>query len=393
MTRGAKLSALPGDELHARLQEQTAHDHAASPATSRAAVNGSPARSVAGSSWRPVDLAPLFAAGFTPPEPAVGARSDEAGLLYPGKVHTATGETESGKTWLALLLAAQVLNGGGAVVFVDFEDDPSSVTGRLAALDVAPQVITDRFGYIGPAEPLTEPSSAVALSGALADLRPQLAVIDGVTEGMALHGLELNDNGDTARFGRLLPRPIASIGAAVLLLDHPTKSREGRGRYALGAAHKLNGLDGAAFLLENRAPFGRERHGRSTLLIAKDRPGALRRGGVPSGEGLFWYGDLHVAPAAWGVEAWVEPAPAAREAAREAPTFRPTAIMTRISAALAEHPAGLSTRSIRAAVKGGHDVKQLALELLIAEGYVTCERAARNALMYRPVKPFQEHHE
>ena len=75
-------------------------------------------------------------------------------------------------------------------------------------------------------------------------------------------------------------------------LDHVTKDREGRGRYAIGAVHKLNALDGGAYILENRHPFGVGRTGRSTVRVAKDRPGQLRRNALPSGNGLHWYGDL-----------------------------------------------------------------------------------------------------
>ena len=49
--------------------------------------------------------------------------------------------------------------------------------------------------------------------------------------------------------------------------------------------------------------------------------------------------------------------------------FRPTVLMERVSRAIEAKP-GLTRRALRTAVKGKHDVKELALELLIAEGYV-----------------------
>ena len=37
-------------------------------------------------------------------------------------------------------------------------------------------------------------------------------------------------------------RPIAAAGAAVVLIDHVAKDKEKRGRYAIGAQHKLAGV-------------------------------------------------------------------------------------------------------------------------------------------------------
>lgn len=73
---------------------------------------------------------------------------------------------------------------------------------------------------------------------------------------MALHGMEMTDNTDVAKFGKLLPRQIAAAGPAVVSLDHVVKNREARSRYAIGGVHKMNGLNGAAYTLENRQPFG-----------------------------------------------------------------------------------------------------------------------------------------
>ena len=72
-----------------------------------------------------------------------------------------------------------------------------------------------------------------------------------------MHNLELNDNTDAAKYGRLLPQRLANLGAAVASLDHVTKSSEGRGRYALGAVHKVNALDDAGTRYHWRSPVPR----------------------------------------------------------------------------------------------------------------------------------------
>ncbi|WP_067832509.1 hypothetical protein [Actinomadura kijaniata] len=180
------------------------------------------------------------------------------------------------------------------------------------------------------------------LTEALGDLNPTLAVLDGITEAVSLHGLELKDNTDIATFGLILPRRIASQGPAVTTLDHVVKDRDGCGRYAIGGVHKLNIINGAAYTMENREPFGTGITGRSGLYIAKDRPGQLRRHAVHSAGGMRWFADLKLASHPKGfVEAELE----APNAGDRKP-FRPTALMAKISDALAREPVADQDRDL-----------------------------------------------
>ncbi len=77
-----------------------------------------------------------------------------------------------------------------------------------------------------------------------------MTVIDGVTEAMSSNGLDPNSNADVATFNALMPKRIAKEGAAVVMIDHVTKSEEGLGRYAIGGQHKLSAVDGSAFTVE-----------------------------------------------------------------------------------------------------------------------------------------------
>lgn len=315
-------------------------------------------------SWQPVDLGPVLDGTWQPARPAVGARTDGVGLFYPGKVHTVASESEAGKTWFALAAVAVELAAGRTVVYLDFEDDEGGIVGRLRALQVPTAAILERFVYIRPTQPLGTGLHRDDLAAALAR-RPSLAVVDGVTEAMVMHGLDPLSNKDAATFGRILPRPLAAAGCAVACLDHVTKDREGRGRYAIGAVHKLNALDGAAYVLECRTPLGVGLTGRSTVRLAKDRPGQLRTHGKASTGGLHWFGDLVLTSHA---ETWVEveiTPPTDKPA-----SFRPTVLMSRISEALTEH-GELSQRRIRAAVTGKNDAITQALDCLILDGHVS----------------------
>ena len=195
-----------------------------------------------------------------------------------------------------------------------------------------------------------------------------------------MHGLNPLDNADVAIFNMLLIRPQTDAGAAAVALDHVTKDRENRGRYAIGAVHKLNAVSGAGYVLENRAPFGIGLTGRSAIKIAKDRLGQLRPHALRSSNSMHWYGDLvlesHDRDFA---EVSVEP-PHERDE-----EFRPTALMKQIAELLAEK-GPLSKNKIETAIRGKTDYKRQALTLLILDRYVS-DGDAKNP--HQLLKPFE----
>lgn len=348
-------------------------------------MDGETAREKVERSWKPVDLTAILDGTYQPPQPTVGKRDDGIGLFYAGRIHSTIGESEGGKTWYALLASAVELARGNAVLFVDFEDDPGGVVGRLLTMGVSPKHIAEHFAYIRPETPLTDGWNRLDLGQALGDLKPTYVTVDGITEGMAMHGLELKDNTDVATFGRNILRPIAESGAAVNTLDHVVKDKEGRGRYAIGGVHKLNGINGAVYVLENRAPFGTGVTGKSTVRIAKDRPGQLRRHALPHSSGMHWFADFTLQS---HDETFAE-ASLATPIAQVGP-FRPTGLMKKVSDALAGAPEPLSVRGVQDRVTGNNEAIRAALARLIDEGFVAVDSGPRGARNHRLIKPFQE---
>jgi AAA domain len=333
-----------------------------------------------GLSWRPVDLTAALDGGNVDAGPVLLERDDGLCLFYNGKIHTISGESESLKTWLVLLACVTVINQGYHALFVDYEDSADGIVGRLTALGCAREVILGRFHYVRPGEPYGPPAVAV-----LARYLPDplaVVVIDGVTEGMAAHGLDPLSNADVAAFNARLPRPFADTGAIVAMIDHVTKNREARGRYAIGAQHKLAAVDGAAYVLEVMRPFGRGLQGMARIIVAKDRAGHVR-GRSPGNVAGF----LHLRSEPDGSVIASIAAPKA-VVAEDGAAFRPTILMQRISEYI-ESTHGMSGRAIIAAVKGKAEHKRLALELLIKEGYVVVERAA-SAHRHESLRPFRD---
>ncbi|WP_405841578.1 AAA family ATPase [Streptomyces sp. NBC_01518] len=251
-----------------------------------------PAKTPVPRTWAAQDLRSVLDGTYKPPQPSVGRRDDGVGLFYPGRMNSVASESEAGKTWFALIACLQEINDGNHVLYIDFEDDAGGVVGRLLCLGAHPDHVLERFHYVRPEN---SPSDIDLLDLAVVlEYNPTLAIVDGVTEGMSLLGLELKDNTDVAKFGRNLLRPLANAGAAVVTLDHVVKSSENRGRYSIGGVHKLNGLNGVMYMLENRRPFGIGVTGKSTIRVAKDRPGQIRKNGLSHSSGMHWYADLVV---------------------------------------------------------------------------------------------------
>jgi hypothetical protein len=246
---------------------------------------------------------------------------------------------------------------------------------RLLDLCVPRETIATQFHYVRPCEPLTE-FGWRDLAPVLAN-NPTIIIIDGITEAMVMHSLELNDNSDVAMFLDRLPRRLVALGAAVVMLDHVVKSRESRNRYAIGGQHKLAGVD-VTYGLDVVKPFGRRRRGLVRLVVHKDRPGHVR--GQASGDVIAELqlesdpdGGVHLDLVGPSVGTDGE--------------FRPTVLMERVSRHIEERP-GCSTRSIRE-VKGNHAGKDTALAKLIAEGFIRVDHDG-SAVRHYSVKAFRQ---
>lgn len=233
--------------------------------------------------WKPVDLTDVLNGTYEPVLPTLGRRHDGIRVLYPGKEHAIAAEPECAKTWWALLQVMDIIKSGGRVVYVDFEDDERTIVGRLLALGLLKSRLTpaaNQFRYVRPEGP-HQLGWLLDLLDFGEGLYSTLAVYDGVTEGMQLWGLDPLNQNAAAMWRQLLIKPALAVGSATLATDHVVKDREKRGGYAIGAQHKLAGLNGVQFLMEKVDPFGRGLKGRSRVLVSKDRNGGLRQHGVP----------------------------------------------------------------------------------------------------------------
>lgn len=228
------------------------------------------------SSWWPVDLDDHLSGTHTPIEGDHFRREhDNVALLYAGRVHSFYGESESGKSWLAQIAAAQLIEAGQPVAYIDFEAEAADIVNRLILLGAQPHNIRKHLRYIRPdsAYQATDPAWQT-----LANTPTALIIIDGVGEALTMWGGATKDNDDVWRWMRLFPRALArATGAAVVTVDHVTKDKENRGRFAIGGQAKLSAIDGAAYLIEPFQALAPGAVGKLTMRVTKDRPGNVRK--------------------------------------------------------------------------------------------------------------------
>lgn len=312
----------------------------------------------------------------TPP-PDVLTRTDGVGLFYRGKVNGLIGESESGKTWVALHAVHQEAASGGRALILDFEDTAGTVRDRLRMLGTNTEALA-RVWYANPDTSLDVVASG-DLTQALASIQPTVVILDGYNAAMTLLGLDLNSNTDATIFVQKLLRPLADTGAAIITVDHVPKAAESRGKGGIGAQAKRAMTSGCQLRVEVAEPFGRGQDGRLKLYVDKDRPGIVRgNAGGAKYAGTFIIESHHDG----SIHANVQPP--------EAPgQWRPTRLMAAISELL-EQSGPMSKRQIEQTVQGDDKRIRDALQHLVNDGHITIADGPRRSIVCTLARPFSE---
>ena len=330
------------------------------------------------SSWypKPLDLE----GAIEEPEPEFLSRNDGHRLFYRGKINALLGESESGKTWVALLAVKQALEIAQKVIYLDFEDSGKGILARLRSLGVEDKRF-ENFTYANPDQNLTL-EERLDLVDALAEIQPELIIVDGVNAAMTLLNLELTSNRDATFFSQQLLKPLASSGACVITIDHVPKSKDNRGNYAIGAQAKRADINGAAIAVEVSLPFGKGMNGELNLKVTKDRPGAVRE---HSKEAKF-AGTVQLKSTSDGKVSMIIESPQMTSGSRT----RPTHLMEEVSKVLEASTSPLSKNAVEKAIKGKAEWVRIAIQNLIDEKFIGIENGARNALNLKLLRQYRE---
>jgi len=230
-----------------------------------------------GASWVPADVDAALNGELLRPKPLLLNRGD-TGAFYAGQVNYLHGPDGIGKSFVALFTCMEVMASGLHVLWLDFEDTLETVLARLLDFGTPPPTIRRCFHYVRP----DEPSSRAVIDGLVALVQAHgvvLAVIDSVGEAFAVDGIDENHDNEVAPWFRLIAKRLADAGAAVIPVDHGTKSQEAT-FFPSGSKRKRAMVSGCAVYVEPVRMLTRDDGGLLRLVCAKDRHGTYRRGEV-----------------------------------------------------------------------------------------------------------------
>jgi len=335
--------------------------------------------------WEPMDLSALSLDTMPTPKPELLHRSDGPGLLYAGKINMFLGRPGTGKTWIALLAVAQVIQGGRAALFLDHEDSIGTCWRRLALLGCTDEQIRERLLYVQPSMWGT-PEDLARLAALTESSDIALVVVDSVGESMSMAQADQNDDPAVARWLRTLARRLTAAGPAVLLLDHLPKDSPEVGTWPIGSQRKLAGADGAVYAVSvGEYPFSATTSGKALLTVVKDRNGAMTKD-EKAAEFKVTIDDN---------ESSFELLPVVNEKRTPAGNVqRPTWLMEQVSRVLEDWPRERPTPGVNdicARVRGRKaDISQ-AIAALVDGGWVDSSVGSRRQQILTSVAPFRAH--
>ena len=220
-----------------------------------------------------------------PPRPSYGVRTDQHALFYAGEVNSLFGDPESGKSWLALSAAREVLGeyGDGSVLVVDMDHNgPAATVSRLLALGASTAALADRRRFL-----YVEPDDRMHLIAVVADMklwRPDIAIVDSLGEMLPLFGSSSNSADEYTTAHSAVLKPLAKTGAAVLVIDHLAKGAESRKLGQSGTTAKRRAIGGVSLRVTVKDAFAPGQGGSAWLTVNKDRHGGVRQHCPPARE-------------------------------------------------------------------------------------------------------------
>jgi hypothetical protein len=228
------------------------------------------------------DVAALLDGGLPdPPQPVLLTRTDGQAIFYAGQVNLLFGDPESGKTLVAMAAAAEAMQTGRKVAFIDIDHNGLvGIVSRFLDMAVTEHILRDPalFRYV-------EPEDKAHLRAVVADLtrwRPAVVVVDSIGELLPLMNLSSNSPDDFTLAHTAILKPCAKAGAAVIAVDHLPKGVENKANGPTGTAAKRRAVGGVAIRVVVEDQFSPGAGGSAYLTINKDRHGGLRRNCPPN---------------------------------------------------------------------------------------------------------------
>lgn len=216
-----------------------------------------------------VDIGALVRDGVPDPEWVL------PGMFYKAQIHWWHGEPGDGKTFMLLGLMGRLCEEGKTVLWIDEESGHIQTARRLGGFGIDSDALSERFIYHSRPGLTTDPADLDALFRAVSEARPDIVVFDSVSDVLDQAGLDEDVNKEVTRWAKQFLEPLKfEYGASVVAIDHVTKSKDSRGKYARGAGAKKSKTD-AAWKVVKAKDFNVKRVGLIRLEADKDREGWL----------------------------------------------------------------------------------------------------------------------
>lgn len=196
-------------------------------------------------------------------------------VLYKSKIHWVAGEPGGGKTFVALGLAVNLMRVGHTVLWVDEEAGPHQTALRLKGMgaDEIPG-LDDLFKFVTMTGFDSGPRALDALIRKAEEFTPSMIVFDSAMDMLSQAGADEDSNTEVTGWIKTALEPMKQRGAAVVVLDHVTKSRDNRGSWARGAGAKKAKSD-VLWKFSQTKEFNEHTVGFIEMERGKDRDGRL----------------------------------------------------------------------------------------------------------------------
>jgi hypothetical protein len=340
-----------------------------------------PTPEVVGYPWD--ELTSLLDGNYEPPDTGLLYREDGLGLFYPGKVHQVFGEDGTGKTWLSDTVAAALLQAGGIVFYLDYDDTAATHVQRLQQLGV--DRVTIQRSFLHKTDPdFLDDGAVAAIAAGIPTDRPSLVVVDVAADALIAHNLSEDKAGDFLYWFAHVLLPLARAGACVLLNDHVVKTND-HGGHGRGTGAKRGKMDGVVYELTAPTPLFPGERGVLALKVHKDRYGRVGKRGElvarilfePSGDDAY---EVRVCVPSKDV-------PTANDAPGR--TDKLGTDMEHVSDAIADAP-GISFRAIRDRASLSDARARAAVAELEAAGWIAVTRGTNgSSSTHRSLIPYR----
>ena len=306
--------------------------------------------------------------------PAILSRTDGRTVLYAQKVNTVAARPNGGKSWLAIKCAIEVVERGGRVLMLDFDNKrPSVLAGRAGDMGVEATFQNEEAFQFKDVELVKNKGAmAAAVQWLLAAKDPTFSTV--IIDSDTAAGVP-NDGGDVNPWWKAHVTPWEAAELGVVILSHrPKQQDEDAAPGSIGSQTKRALPTGAVLIMKTTKMWNSEVGGLVHLVVDKDRNGELPGveediivdmvvEHVDMGGGQFLNITLEPPDSERGNEGIVED----------------------LDAALAKHPEGVySQKGVRALVKGTGKAVGMALKALIDDGLVIAEKVeGKRGMIYK----------